>query len=81
MVTLLDARIQAARGIVEEEDLKRGGVIVMRFLGTTPFCSNVSALLRSLVEQLKRAYDKDQDVEIPTDFGKLKSLFYVAVTR
>lgn len=83
MAETLGARVEAAGPNEEveenEEDLKNGGVILMRFLGTTSYSSNISALLTSILEQLKQAYE--EEVEIPSDYGKLKSLFRLAVTR
>lgn len=87
MADALEARFQAASSANEEiseanaKDLEGGGIVVIRFLGTTPFCSNVSALMASIIEQMKRAYSIAEEIEIPSDFGKLKSLFRSAVMR
>jgi hypothetical protein len=61
--------------------LSRGGtgVVVMRFLGTTPLSSNVLALLTSVCQQLRRVYGKEE--EIPSDFKELRTYFHRAVTE
>jgi len=48
-----------------------GGVVMMRFLGTTPFSLTVLTLLTSLCQQLKRAYNQRKELVIPSDFGEL----------
>ena len=66
---------------VMAESLSRraaGEVTVIRFLGTTPLSSNVHALLTSICEQLRRAFDKSETV--PGDFKALKEYFRTAIT-
>jgi hypothetical protein len=60
-----------------------GGVVVIRFLGTTPRSSSVHALLTSLCQQLRRAYGKDKEADnaVPSDFKDLKAYFQQAVTE
>ena len=60
-------------------DNDTGRVVVVRFLGTTPFASNALNLLTSICEQLKRAYDKHRSV-VPSDFIELRDFFITAVT-
>ena len=62
-----------------------GGVVVIRFLGTTPRSSNVHALLTSVCEQLRRAYEKDKDDAgkddaVPSDIKELRAYFLRALT-
>ena len=60
-------------------DMDDGRVVVVRFLGTTAYSSNVLNLLTSICEQLKRAYGKRHTL-VPSDFIELKNLFITAVT-
>ena len=59
-----------------------GGVVVIRFLGTTPRSSNVHALLTSVCEQLRRAYYKDIFFcdAVPSDIKGLRAYFLRALT-
>eukprot|EP00290_Baffinella_frigidus_P023846 CAMPEP_0180264092 /NCGR_PEP_ID=MMETSP0987-20121128/45636_1 /TAXON_ID=697907 /ORGANISM="non described non described, Strain CCMP2293" /LENGTH=59 /DNA_ID=CAMNT_0022234377 /DNA_START=12 /DNA_END=188 /DNA_ORIENTATION=- len=42
------------------------GVVVVRFLGTSPAASSVQPLLTSVCEQLRRCYAKMK--QVPSDF-------------
>ena len=65
--------------LITSADNDAGRVVVVRFLGTTPFSSNALNLLTSICEQLKRAYNKHQSV-VPSDFIELRDFFMTAVT-
>ncbi|KAJ1464102.1 hypothetical protein T484DRAFT_1923089, partial [Baffinella frigidus] len=53
------------------------GCVVIRFLGTSPASSSVQTLLSSLCKQLRRCYDKED--EVPSDFKELRAYFLKAL--
>ncbi|KAJ1482692.1 hypothetical protein T484DRAFT_1803187 [Baffinella frigidus] len=55
------------------------GVVVVRFLGTSPAASSVQPLLTSVCEQLRRCYAKMK--QVPSDFKDLQAYFQVAAAE
>lgn len=55
-----------------------GGCVLVRFLGTTPQSSSAPSLIRSLLLQLARIYERE-DEAIPHDFQSLTALFKLAL--
>jgi len=55
---------------------KSQGIMMLRFLGTTPDSSSVKRLLKSLTIQILQAYSKKEKLsEIPNEFSKLIEFF------
>ena len=69
----------AAASTLQREG-SEGGVVVVRFLGTTPASSNVRDLLESVCSQLSRAYGRSIET-IPREFKELVKMFREAVVE
>ncbi|TFG03704.1 MAG: DUF4062 domain-containing protein [Promethearchaeota archaeon] len=49
--------------------------MLIRFIGITPFSSNIVSLIRSICEQITEKYEIPFEKEIPFEYSKLKEVF------
>ena len=80
MSKVVSDAIEGAAAAHTQQGEKSQGVVVARFLGTSPASSNVRNLLESLCRQLSRAYDKTIE-SFPNQFKELVNMFTEAILQ
>ena len=80
MSKVVSDAIEGAAAADTQQGEKSQGVVVVRFLGTSPASSNVRNLLESLCRQLSRAYDKTIE-SFPNQFKELVKMFTEAILQ